>query len=281
MNLLFPVILAVTSLLSWWLSGYDSKLTGDDKAADFKRRIIRCAITVFLMALGVSATLGGGRFGGIVYIALVLPLALIWVGCLSELFARGFHSLIDSPGGAGSDPRKISADLDRVAALFEQGRNEEAIALCTKLFESGDASGLAMETMLFKLYDAAFGDERLGLYPALAEAGRMCAAGHFSGAESQLNLLLKREPRNLACVLTLSRLYAQNLGRPDRSYALIQDFERRPGVPPFFVEYARRRVGEWLDPKAKEEKSTEGIESLLVDGKHRKSNQGQGNPGTD
>jgi len=40
MNLVFIGILAVTATLSWWLSGYDTMVTGEDRAADLRRRAI-------------------------------------------------------------------------------------------------------------------------------------------------------------------------------------------------------------------------------------------------
>jgi hypothetical protein len=84
MNLVFIGILAGTAALSWWLSGYDTMVTGQDRAADFRRRAIRCGATLLLMAAGLA-----NRW---IFIAVVVPIAVIWAGCLSELFTRGFHA---------------------------------------------------------------------------------------------------------------------------------------------------------------------------------------------
>ncbi len=265
MVLTLPITLVVTALLSWWLSGYDSHLSGEHKAADLRRRIIRCVVTLLLVALAVGAGLGEGKAGGFVFIALVVPLAVIWTGCLSECFAQAFHNLIDSPGDWPFDPKKLTADLDRVAGLFAQGRNEEAIKLCTALVKAGEASSLAMEAMLFRLYEEAFAEERLLLSPPLAEANRLSQERQLAEAESWLNLLLKKEPANLAAIMMLIRVYARDSHHPQKAYDLLRAIERRSGIPPFFIAYARRCVGQWLSPPAGEEKSAEGIESLLVD----------------
>ncbi len=265
MDLKLPITLAVTALLSWWLSGYDNHLSGEHKAADLRRRIVRCVVTLLLVALAVGAGLGEGQVGGFIFIALVVPLAVIWTGCLSEFFAQAFHSLIDSPGDRPFDPKKLTADLDQVAGLCAQGRNDEAIKLCTALVKAGDASSLAMEAMLFRLYEQIFAEDRLLLSPPLAEANRLSQEGQLAEAESRLNLLVKQEPANLAAIMMLVRVYAGDSHHPHKAYDLLRAIERRSGMPPFFIAYARRCVGQWLSPPAGEEKSTEGIESLLVD----------------
>src|SRR5262245_6860527 len=133
MDLTIPLVLAFTSVLTWWLSGYDSQVTGENRVKDVKRKVIRCGVTLLLVAIGVAAATGGGRFGGFVRNALVVPLGLLWTGCVSELFARGFHSLVDSSDSGEFDPKVVTRDLDRLAELVQQGHNEEAIHLCAKL----------------------------------------------------------------------------------------------------------------------------------------------------
>lgn len=271
MNLIFTLVLvdSVTALTAWWLSSYDSQLTGDNAQADYMRRFIRCAITLVLMTLGVSACIDGGKFGGFVFLALVVPMALIWVGCASELLARGFHGLVDSSGGSDFDPNKLTNDLDRLAALFEQGRNEEAIELSKRLITDGEASSLAMETMLFRLYDRVFSEERLMVYPALAEAHNLVEHGRVAEAEARLNLLLKQEPDNMAAAVMLLRLNCREERYPDKPLGLLADLESRARLAPFFGSYLRQRVREWLNARSGQENSAEGIESLLVQPNHR------------
>jgi len=263
-----PIILAATSIVAWWLSGYDAAVTGENKRSDFKRRAWRCGVTLVLMYAVAGTASGAGSFGGFIFIATTLPLAIIWAGCLSEVFARAFHHLVDSEDSREFDPRKLTGELDRIAGLVRQGRNEEAINLCTKLLKSGEASSLAMEAMLFRLYHEIFTDERIEAAPPLAEAHQLCEEGHCVEAESRLSLLLKQEPGNLAAAMMLMRIYAQYLQRPGKAYALLETFEHRSAIPPGFVDYARQRIGEWVDPAALEEKSAEGIESLLIARKH-------------
>ncbi len=271
MGLIFPIILAVTAVVAWWLSGYDTRVTGENQAADLKRRAVRCGVTLLVVALGVGAAWGGGRFGGFVFLATVVPLALIWAGCVGEMFARGFYHLIDSPDPTEFDPKKLSGELDALAVLVKQGRNEEAIGLCTELLKSGEASGLAMEAMLFRLYDELFDNERILRSPSLAEAQRWCEQGNGVGAEPQLKELLKREPGNLPAAIMLMRIYARNFRRPDKACTLLTTFEDRFGVLPGFMGYARRRIDGWLSVVPLQKKSAEGVESLLVEKAQRKA----------
>ena len=128
MALTILIVLAITSVLAWWLSGYDTRVTGEDNAADFRRRALRCGATLVLVALGFA--------GGFFFIGVTVLIAVVWAGCLSEIGARGFHSLLDSHDTTEFDPGKLTADLDRLAALVQQGRNEEAIRLCSTLLET-------------------------------------------------------------------------------------------------------------------------------------------------
>ena len=261
MNLILLIVLAGTAMVGWWLSGYDSRVTGENLAADVFRRLTRIGATVFLIGTAVGGLLGNTRFAWFVAVALAVPVAVIWAGCGSEFVARAVHALIDSPGGAAIDPKKLTADLDRLAALFEKGRNEEALKLCTRLVESGEASALAMETMLFRIYDRIFTDERLHSNPSLAEVHRLIASGQFGQAESQLQQRLKRGPGDMAAALTLVRLYTLELRSPEKANAFVKVFEQRAGTPPFFAAYARQRLRAWSSPQ---DENAEGIESLLV-----------------
>jgi predicted Zn-dependent protease len=204
---------------------------------------------------------------------MIVPLALIWVGCLSEVFARAFHQLIDSADNREFDPKKLTGDLDRLAGLVRQGRNDEAVGLCKKLLESGETSGLAMEAMLFRLYQEIFTDEHIDAALSLREAHQLRQEGRYAEAESRLKLLLKLEPGNLPAAMMLMRLYVQQLHRPGNAYTLLGTFEHRSDIPPAFVDYARRRIGEWIDPDAAAKKSSESIESLLVARKQSKAKE--------
>jgi hypothetical protein len=107
MGLIFSsLILVVTAVLAWWISGYDPKLTGENKGEDILRRIIRCGLTLFFMAGGLAETLSHPDFAGFVAITIAGPMVFLWINCLCEALAHAFQSLIDNPSASsGSDPK--------------------------------------------------------------------------------------------------------------------------------------------------------------------------------
>jgi hypothetical protein len=269
MDLTYPTMLAATSVLAWWLSGFDGAVTGESRAKDLKRRLIRCGITLVLMAVGLGAALGNSRFGGFIVVAVVLPLALIWTGCLSEAFARVFHRLVDSPDSREFDPNELTRELDTLAALVQQGKNNEAVQLAMKLKKSASGSPLALEATLFRVYDQMLTGNAAS--PALAEAQRLYDEGHCLQAEYRLQQVLKHEPGNLTAGIMLMKLYAENLHDRNRALALLRTFEQGRSVPTCFIDYARQRINEWFDPSSVRQKSVEDIESVLVQKKHEES----------
>jgi len=256
MNLFFIGILAGTLALSWWLSRYDTMVSGEDRAADFRRRAVRCGATLLLMATGLISPW--------IFLAATVLIGVIWASCVSELFARGFYTLLDSEDKRRFDPKQTSRDLDKLAALVQNGRNDEAIEWCKKLLELGEASGLAIEAVLFQLYSRMFSGDSVQSSPPLAEAQRLWAQGNPGEAASKLDSLLQKEPDNLRAVFLLMRIYAQALKRPDKTDALLRILGQRLHMPPVFVEYARQSIQEWSGMVTRPEKTTEGIESLLV-----------------
>ena len=242
-------VLAFATLASWWLSGYDSKLTGENDRTDYIRRAIRCGISLFLVELGFWNLWRYWRYNdsgsGIMYLFIMLPLVAIWCGCLSEMVAHGFHWLIDPGDHREFDPHAGRRDLDTIASLIRQGRKEEAIGLCQRLKESGGVSVLALDTML----------ERLGVKPdnvkktrPLAEADRLRSQGKLHEAESLLQSLLVENPSNVDAALLLMRLYAQDLRRGDKASEVLRALERQPHVPAAPIEFARRSINEWSNP---------------------------------
>jgi len=266
MALVYSIILTVSAGLAWWLSGYDGAVTGEYKVADIQRRASRCGATLLLVLAGLAGVSMGGRFGGFVLIALILPLAIIWTGCVSEIFARGFHLLIDTPDLGEFDPKELTRELDRLAELVQQGRADEAIELCTKLKKSGSGSALALETALFRVYEEMFAGNAFNS-ASMVETQRLYEEGHLLVVEFRLKEVLKQEPRNLRAGMMLMRLYARNLRKANRALSVLSEFEGRGGVPPGFVDYARQRINEWLNPDSQRKKPAEGIESMLVDQK--------------
>jgi tetratricopeptide (TPR) repeat protein len=264
------VVLALATLASWWLSGYDARLTGENERRDFIRRAIRCSLTLFMVELAFLSLWRYWRYGdqasGMAYLILALPLALLWVGCLGEWCAHIFHGLIDPEDRRRFDPRKSRRDLDMLASLVKDGRKEAAIQLCQMLKESGDVSVATLDTLL----------EHLGVKPdnvpkstPLTEAYQLCSQGKLREAETRLNSLLAENPANVDAALMLMRLYAQDLHRSDKASEVLRSLEQQPNVARAHIEFARRSIDEWSHPKAKEvvgEAQPESLEELLAKG---------------
>jgi len=251
-------------LAFWWLSGYDSKVTGGNKRQDFIRRAMRCGITLFL--LGMLLGLPGALPAMPILLLIGGMLALTWAGCIAELFARWFHHLVDPTDEQEFDPNQNLRDLDMIASLIKNGRREEAVQLCQMLKESGDVSVLALETMLEHL---GAKQESAQKPKPLTEAYHLRMQGRFQEAESILKLLLAEDPRNVDAAMMLMRVYAQDLHRPHQAVEILQALEKQPYVSPAHIEFARRSIGEWSHAKPKPEKvdaPPESIDELLAQG---------------
>jgi hypothetical protein len=268
MNLTLLAVLVLTAALAWWLSGHDPLVTGENKPADIQRRAWRCGATLLLVWAGAAATIYGGIKGGFLLVAVALPLAILWAGCLSDVFARALHQLIDPDDKREFDPQRADRELDRLAALVRTGQHEEAIQVCSALLKSGEVSALSMETLLFHMYGQLLAEERLPSSSLLSEADQLCRAGRGREAASRLKQLLRNEPQNLGAVLMQLRMTARDLARRDEAEALLRTIECRPGWPPGFIDYARQSLREWINDGPRKEKCAEGIESLLVDKKY-------------
>jgi thioredoxin-like negative regulator of GroEL len=231
------------------------------------RRGLRCGLTLVLVEAAFwglwQYCIYGDRMAGFLYVATTLPLALIWAGCISELYARGFTWLIDPEDDRESDPDKLLRDLDAIANLVKHGHKEAAIKLCNELKKSGDASALAMETML----------EHLGVPQEiqkpkpLAEASRLRRQEKFTEAEFILKPLLLKKPVNVDAALMLIRLYAQEMRQPDKAMEVLRALEQQPYVSSSHVEFARGLIHEWSQEKPKPEKveaQPESIDELLA-----------------
>jgi len=207
------------------------------------RRAVRCAATVILVWIffGPNAVRAGYAF---IPVILIVPplLGVLWAGCLAELFARGFHRLIDHADNREYDPSQSTRDLDRVASLLKSGRHEEAARLCETLKKSGDANVLVLETMLAR---AGMPPEGFKQSKPLVEAHRLRSAGKFDEAETVLKSLLAENPSNVDAALMLMRLYVQDLRRSDKAAEVLRSLESQPHIPSAHLEYARRSIHEW------------------------------------
>jgi len=257
--------LAVLLAAIWWLSGYDSRVLGENKAEDLTRRILRCVATLILAGIffGLSPLKLGYFF---VPLILIVPvsLGLLWCGCLSEFLSRRFRWLIDPEDKRPFDPRQSERQLDTVGELIRNGKKAEAIQLCESLKLSGEADLAALELTLEHL-----GVPQTAVKKAspLSAAGQLRREGKFTEAERILNSLLAKAPQNVDAAMMLMRLYAQDLQNPAKAHEVLRALERQVHVPPGHIEFARRSIAEWsrpLPPPKEAPASSKSVEELLA-----------------
>lgn len=258
------IVSAATLALSWWLSGFDARLIREDGKSSYGRRATRCAITLLLVVPAVFALIYRGIAGGWFFLAVTVPLGILWAGCVSELCASGFNRLVDPNDDRQFDSKQLSRNLDQLALLIQAGRSEQAIQLSRLLTESGDVSVMALEALLFRTYIRILDFDHIRQHPVLAEADQLCTHGRLAEAESKLNSILRQQPGNATALLMLLRLYARDWQRPERAETLLQKIRRRGHAPPAFTEYARLAIDEWSGKTPPKATCPEGIESLLV-----------------
>jgi tetratricopeptide (TPR) repeat protein len=257
------ILLSVAAAIAWWLSGYDSRLTGENEKADLLRRGIRCGLTLFLLEI----------FFGLPYSIASAPpmfliaglLALIWTGCVTELGARGFHRLVDPEDKREFDPNQSARNMDMVASLLKSGRHEEAAQLCAALKKSGDANILVLETLLARSGIQFENDRRP---KPLTEAYRLRSEGKFDEAAAVLNSMLAENPSNVDAALMLMRLYVQDFHRSDKAAEVLRALEKQPHIPAGPIDYARRSIQDWGRPKRAPEVVVlpESVDELLACG---------------
>ena len=257
------ILLLVAAVIAWWLSEYDLRLTGDNMAADFIRRGIRCGLTLFLLAMLVKLPRSIDAAPLLLLIAGLL--ALVWAGCAAELGAHWFHRMIDPEDKGEFDPHQSARHLDMVASLIKNGRTEEAAQLCATLKESGDANILVLETLLAR---AGVHQESPKKPKPLIKAHRLRSQGKFEEAAEILNSMLAENPENVDAALMLMRLYAQDLHRSDKAAEVLRALEKQPHIPRSHIEYAQRSIHDWGHKKSAPEDVTlpESVDELLACG---------------
>jgi tetratricopeptide (TPR) repeat protein len=231
-NVLFVVI---GTAIAWWISGYDARVTGENPKEDFVRRATRTGISLVLLTV---ATLNG-----FAAIFIFVSLGLYWAGCGAEFFSHQIHQLIDAEDKREFDPKETERKLDRLAKLIREGRTEEALDMCGKLEASGEASPVALEAMVHRLYQETL--NAAGTSPFLEEVRGFCEQRQFDQAESHLKRILSGQPKNWAAMLLLIRLYAEGLHQPGKAFALLQPANQPPQLHPAFIKYARQSIGDW------------------------------------
>jgi tetratricopeptide (TPR) repeat protein len=234
------IIVAVLIAGAWWLSGYDSQVTGENKMEDFIRRAIRCAITLLLVCL---ATLNS-YFAIFIFVVL----AVLWARCLAEFFTRRIQNIVDPHDDRKFDPQEVERDLDLLAQLVRQGRNTEVLDLCKKIEESGEASHLAIEATLHRLYQETV--DSIDTSPFLRDVRQLNEQGKFAEAESRLKQMIAAQPTNWAATLLLMRVYVKGLEQPIKALAYLQSDDKQPHLPVAFRDYARRSIARWAEEAA-------------------------------
>ncbi len=234
-------MLAFIGVVTWWLSGYDSNLSGDNARKDQIRRGIRCGFTFFLLLILLALP---GKITSLpIVFGVVALLALTWAWCIAELFSHGFQVFTGATGTTREfDPHESVRNMERVAELLRHGQREEALELAETLKASDGANILALETLLER---AGIPQESSQKLPPLAEAHRFHVEGKFDDAEAILKSLLAENPSNVDAALMLMRIYAQDFRRSDKAMEVLRRLEKQPHISNSHIEYASRSIQEW------------------------------------
>ena len=238
-------VLLVVAAVTWWLTGIDKNPAGESKRGRHFTRTLRCVSVVFLTAVMLWVTAGGGGYGGVILLLTIpIAIALLLRSSVSELFTHGFLRFIDP---ALYDGRELDLKLpqrhrDNLAYLIHHGKREQAIKLCEELKRSGELDETALADALEFL---GVKQERAALERPLNRAARLRAAGNFAEAETLLKSLLAKNPADTGAALLLTRLYAGDLRQPNRAAAVLQALEKQPHIERAQIEFAWRSLKEW------------------------------------
>ena len=263
-------VIAVTAIVSWWLSGFDSRLTGEGDWRDITRRALRCGVTLLVVEIAFyglwQCWITGDRSAGMIYLAMMAPLVILWGGCISEAGARSFLHMIEPHDKRPYDPKALVRELDAVGHLIRSGRKDEAIQLCRTLLQTSPEHHAALETTLHHL-GAPPPESPKQLNP-VTEASQLRKAGKFEQAKILLTALLERNPANVEAALMLIRLYAQDLHQPAMAREVLAALEKQPHVSAAYIEIARHSINHQQQrppaTSAAEESLPESFEELLA-----------------
>lgn len=242
------VFILIVGAVGWWVSGYDTKVTGEDHREDFIRRAARTAIAMLLAAMATILTF--------IAVPIFVMIGLVWMSCLAEFGSRQIHKLIDPEDKREFDPKELERKLDTLAELVRQGRRTEAFDLCKKLGESSDVSPLVLEATMHRLYQETLDDTETSV--VLAGARQLIETGEFDEAESRLKHILATRPSSWSALLLLMKMYARNLSQPLKALALLNP-DQQTQLPPAFAVYARRSIDQWTDEANRVDESQAGF----------------------
>jgi tetratricopeptide (TPR) repeat protein len=255
---------------AWWLTGIDKTAGGESKRSRYFSRALRCLVILFLAAGFLwfieQPNLG---LGGIPFL-LILPvsIALVLRSSVSELFAHGFLQLLDPAlhDDRELDLKRAQRYQDSIAHLIHHGKHAEAVRLCEELKKSGELDVATLETALEFL---GVKPDRTALPQPLNKAAQLKAQGKFTEAEQALKSLLAKNPADPGAGLMLMRLYAQDLRQPDKAAEVLCELEKQPQVSTNHLEFARRSIVEWSQPRPKpvvEPALPESLDEMLAKG---------------
>lgn len=249
---------------TWWLSSFDTGLSGDDTPGDYFRRGLRCLVSWVLILIFVL--LPASTISAPVIALLGLLLAATFGWCLGEVIARGFQILLGTATSKRElDPHEHTRGLDELAALLRDGKREEALRLAETLKTTGNANILAVETLLER---AGIPQERSKKLTPLAEADRLHLQGKSAEAEAILKSLLAEKTDDVDAALMLMRIYVQDFRRPDKATEVLRALEKQPHVSASHLVYAARSIQEWGKVKIEHraEALPESVDELLAAG---------------
>jgi hypothetical protein len=161
------------------------------------------------------------------------------------------------------DLQRAQRHRDNLAWLIHHGQRDQAIKLCEELKKSGelDEASLA-HTLEFLGVKQDFGK----IADPLHEAGKLRAHGKFSEAETFLKARLEKIPADSGAALMLMRVYAEDLRQPQAAAEVLKILEKQPDVSKDHLEFARRSLVEWSQPKrkiAEEEIVPQSLDEML------------------
>jgi len=229
------LVVAIVTAAIWWMSGYDTRLTGENPRSDFLRRLIRSAITLVLLWLTA--------LGGLMAVPIFVVIAVIWAGCLAEFGARQFHKLVDGGDHVRFDPKDTQRRLGQLTQFIRNGQNTQALDLCHELETSGEVSPLILDATIYPFYRSML--DSFETSAVLAEARRWYRAGKFVEAETELRRILAAQPKNDTAILFLMQIWARDLSQPQKALALLEPVGSPPRLHRALVRYARRSLEEW------------------------------------
>lgn len=260
------VVFLLAALFFWWLSGFDGRLTGLNGARDLARRVIRCGVSLVLVEISFiffwQYLKVHNPWAGFLYLLTAMPLVIIWCGCMSHLGAHAFTWLIDPDDRRSYHPRAEVRLLDRLGDLIRAGKTAEAIRVCELLKASGEVNIVTLELALEHL---GVPQPNARVFKPLAEAHRLQVAGKFPEAELILQSVLSKNPRDAEAALSLIRLYARDMGRPEKARRVLNALARQPHVSDAHLDFARSSIEEWIAPRPESPEPTEPIPVGSVD----------------